>query len=55
MSGPLRLGDNSRKIKKTRSMSLDGENEKKPVSSLISKVSDGLSQQKKKKEETKVP
>lgn len=43
INGPLRLNDHSRKGKRTRSFSLNGEERKKPVSSLISKVSGGMS------------
>ena len=45
MFKPLRLAEGTRKGKKTRSLSLGGENEgKKGVSSLISKVSEARSQ-----------
>lgn len=47
MAGQLNAGDNKRRGKKTRSLSLNGENDsKKPASSLITKISDGMSQQK---------
>lgn len=39
MTKPLRFSDNARRGKKTRSLSLGEKEGKKPVSSLISKVS----------------